>query len=44
MKVEAVNKPRLIVEAYSAFHNYSIGSADLNISRTCSYVLGNHYA
>jgi len=24
--VEAVNKPGLIMEAYSAFHNYSIGN------------------
>jgi hypothetical protein len=24
--VEAVNKPGMIMEAYSAFHNYSIGN------------------
>ena len=29
--VEAVNKPGLIMDAYSAFHNYSIGNQILAI-------------
>src|SRR5215813_12771817 len=31
--VEAVNKPGLIMDAYSAFHNYSIGNQILAIAQ-----------
>jgi hypothetical protein len=50
--VEAVNKPGLIMEAYSAFHNYSIGNQilamvqckceDLNPARSIPFPVGKH--
>jgi hypothetical protein len=39
--VEAVNKPGLIMEAYSAFHNYSIGN---QILATCAMSLARTIA
>jgi len=38
LSVEAVNTPCLIVDAYSAFHNYSIGNQILAMNRTAMAV------